>query len=251
MEKMMQLKFKPKFFISIYACCLFVFFAREAIAGESDASPSIQVTQNAHEFSPVITGTEVEHRFTLCNTGTAALDIINVYTGWGCLVASYPRRIPPGGTGEVTLKIKTEGEAGNFVKKTATVYTNAPDHATIVLTLTGKVLFPADITPKAARLMGEAGQKITAEIAITPSDLNPFDILSATAEDGTNIQFQMEKKTYAGKRFFTLLVKNRKAIPIRYFDKIILKTTSTLSPELQVRVYGIIRDASPNDAGGL
>jgi len=145
----------------------------------------------------------------------------------------------------VTLKIKTESEAGNLVKKTATVYTNDPAHANIALTMTGQVLGPADISPKAARLTGQAGQQIQTEITIIPPALNPFDILSATAENGENIQFQIAKKTAANKPAFTLLIENRNPEPGRYFDKIVLKTTSALSPELQIRVYGIIREASP------
>ena len=145
----------------------------------------------------------------------------------------------------MTLKIKTDSEAGNSVKKTATVYTNDPAHAAIALTLTGQVLSAADIKPIAARLLGQAGQQIQTKVTITPPELNPFDIVSATAEDGKNIRFQIEKKTDTGKRWFILLVINRKAETGRYFDKIILKTTSAISPELQVRVFGIIRDASP------
>ena len=148
--------------------------------------------------------------------------------------------------GEVTLRIKTDGQAGNFVKKTATVYTNDPTHATVALTMIGEVLSAADIKPISARLMGRAGQQIQTKVTITPPELNPFDIVSATAEDGTNIRFQIEKKTDADKRSFILLVINRKTETGRYFDKIILKTTSALSPELQVRVFGIIRDVSPD-----
>jgi hypothetical protein len=146
----------------------------------------------------------------------------------------------------VTLKIKTIGEAGNLIKKTATVYTNDPNHAAIVLTMTGQVLFPAEISPKSARLMGMAGTDIKAEIIITPQDGNPFEIVSVAAENGANIQFQIQKKAHAGKTAFSLLVKNQKTDTGRYFDKIMLKTTSTLSPELQVRVYCIIRDTTPS-----
>lgn len=150
----------------------------------------------------------------------------------------------------MTLKINTNGEAGNIIKKTATVYTNDPNHAAIVLTISGQVMFPADITPKSARLMGEAGTDIKTVIAITPPDGNPFDIVSATAETGENIRFQVQENHHAGKKAFSLHIKNQKTTPGRYADKIVLKTTSPLSPELQVRVYGIIREAGPKQAGG-
>jgi len=41
-----------------------------------------------------------------------------------------------------------------------------------------------------------------------------------------------------------LHVSNIKPYAGRYFDKITLTTTSKISPELMIRVFGIIRDAS-------
>jgi hypothetical protein len=144
----------------------------------------------------------------------------------------------------VTLKIKTDGKAGEQVVQNATVYTNDPKNPKIILTLIGDVVPAADIDPKAARLMGKAGEKIQLDIKITPPKNNIFDVTDVAAEDGGNIRFELEKKTENGIRVFILHISNKKPDPGRYFDKIIIKTTSAISPELQVRIFGIIRDAS-------
>ena len=144
----------------------------------------------------------------------------------------------------MTIKIKTDGKAGEKITQTATIYTDDPENSKIALTLTGDVIPPADINPQAARLMGKAGEKIQVDIKITPPKNNIFDITDVTAEEGKNIRFDLEKKMDKGNPTFILHVANVKPDPGRYFDKIILKTTSTVSPELQIRVFGIIRDAA-------
>lgn len=144
--------------------------------------------------------------------------------------------------GEVTLKVKTDGEAGKKIKQSATVYTDDPNNATIELTLTGKVLSAADVNPKVARLIGQAGDTIQIDVIITPPAINKFDITDVRVKDGANIRFKMEKKVKSDPQNFILHISNIKPDPGRYFDKITLTTTSTLSPEISIRVFGIIRE---------
>jgi hypothetical protein len=144
----------------------------------------------------------------------------------------------------VTLKIKTDGKAGEKISQIATVYTDDPENAKIELTLTGDVMPPADVNPQAVRLMGKAGEKIQADVTITPPENNPFDITEAAAEEGRNMRFDLEKKADKGGQTFILHVTNLKPDAGRYFDKIVLKTTSAISPEIHVRVFGIIRGTS-------
>ena len=82
------------------------------------------------------------------------------------------------------MKIDTDGEAGKKVTQTATVYTNDPEKAKIELKITGNVIPAADIDPKAARLMGSAGDTVEVDIKITPAQDNLFDITEVTAKEG-------------------------------------------------------------------
>ncbi len=122
------------------------------------------------------------------------------------------------------------------------MYTDDPNHSNIDLTLTGDVIAPADIVPMAARLIGTASSPIRAEITITPPTANPFEIIGAKAEDGKNIVVHLEKKSDPEALYFIVHISNLKKEPGRYTDKIILTTTSNISPELVVRVFGIIRE---------
>lgn len=142
----------------------------------------------------------------------------------------------------MTLKVKTNGDAGKKITQHATVYTDDPDKATIELTMTGSVISAADVNPKVARLIGQAGDTIFTDITITPPAINKFDITDVKAKDGTNISFKMEKKVKSDQKYFILHISNKKTDPGRYFDKITLKTTSTISPEISIRVFGIIRE---------
>ena len=104
------------------------------------------------------------------------------------------------------------------------------------------MIAPADIEPVAARLIGPAGASIKTEIRITPASINPFDILHAAAEDGAHFRFSLEKNRQSEPPHFILRLHNIRTSPGRYADRIILKTTSPVSPELTVRVIGIIRE---------
>ncbi|MCD6585198.1 MAG: hypothetical protein J7K96_05495 [Desulfobacteraceae bacterium] len=91
------------------------------------------------------------------------------------------------------------------------------------------------------RLIGKAGELLQTVVTITPPAINKFDITSVAAKDGTNIQFKMGEKVKSEPQQFILNITNIKPDPGRYFDKITLKTTSTISPEISIRVFGIIR----------
>lgn len=72
------------------------------------------------------------------------------------------------------------------------------------------------------------------------------------AKDGKNIAIHLEKKSDTGAPHFILHVSNTRKEPGRYSDKIILTTTSSISPEITVRVFGIIREPADKekDASG-
>ncbi|MBC2714514.1 MAG: hypothetical protein HF978_04320 [Desulfobacteraceae bacterium] len=98
------------------------------------------------------------------------------------------------------------------------------------------------MNPKVARLIGQAGDTIETDITITPPAINKFDITSVEAKDGAHIRFKMGEKVKSDPQRFILHISNLKPDPGRYFDKITLTTTSTLSPEISIRVFGIIRE---------
>jgi hypothetical protein len=98
------------------------------------------------------------------------------------------------------------------------------------------------VNPKVARLVGQAGNPILTDISITPPAINQFDITNVSVKEGKHIRFEMEKSTAPDPQRYILHISNTKKDPGRYFDKITLKTTSEISPEIIIRVFGIIRE---------
>lgn len=66
----------------IFICLTIALFAA-GYAGEGDPSlfPQARVENPVFTFSPVITGAEVVHSFSIANTGTTILNIPGVYAG--------------------------------------------------------------------------------------------------------------------------------------------------------------------------
>lgn len=60
---------------------LIIILSGYAGAKVPDPSPKAFIEQTTFEFSPVIAGTEVTHRFSIDNKGDAPLNIPGVYAG--------------------------------------------------------------------------------------------------------------------------------------------------------------------------
>ncbi|MEZ4549878.1 MAG: hypothetical protein R2874_05200 [Desulfobacterales bacterium] len=134
------------------------------------------------------------------------------------MAVSYARQLPPGGTGQITLKLKTDGKAGEIIRHQATLYTDDPENATILLTMTGKVVAPAEIDPKAARLIGPAGSPVHARVKITPVATNLFQITSMLPTGKTSLF--VWKKNQMPAPLFILDISNTRKDPGRYSDRL-------------------------------
>jgi len=105
--------------------------------------------------------------------GETGIDIF-FYHKSGCTAVSYPRQIPPGGEGKITLKADTTGYGGKKLEKIITVITNDPLNASISLTITGAVEKLVTIRPQRVRLTGPAEEPINASVDIIPEKKYAF-----------------------------------------------------------------------------
>lgn len=77
--------------------------------------------------------------FEFTNTGNAPLLISNVRTSCGCTRPTWPSEpIEPGQKGTISATYRASTRP-NYFQKTITVYSNDPEHATVMLTITGNV----------------------------------------------------------------------------------------------------------------
>jgi len=127
------------------------------------------------------------------------------------------------------------------MKKTAGVYTNDKNRPQQDLVISGPVDNFATIRPQHVSLRGYAGDPIKGVVTIISEKKYPFKILDARAQDGKNINFQLDEVKNSNGPAYELKVENLSQKTGRYYDTIVLKTDSKVRPELTVRVYGYLR----------
>jgi len=128
------------------------------------------------------------------------------------------------------------------VKKTATVSTNDKVRPQQELAISGQVENFATIRPQHVSLRGQAGDSITDTVTIIPEKKYPFKILEAKAQSGKNISVQLNENKNSNGATYQLKIENTSQISGRYYDTIILRTDSEIKPELNVKVYGYLRE---------
>jgi len=128
------------------------------------------------------------------------------------------------------------------MQKTANVYTNDKTHPQQDLVVSGRVENFAVIRPQHISLRGQVGDSITGMVSIVPEKKYPFKIIDVKAQSGKNISFQLDEIPKSNGPAYELKVENISQNSGRYYDTITLKTDSDVRPELNVKVYGYLRE---------
>ena len=128
------------------------------------------------------------------------------------------------------------------MKKTAGVYTNDKSRPRQDLVISGAVEKFATIRPQHVSLRGYAGDSIKSKVTIIPEKKYPFKILNAQAQKGENINIVLAEVKKSGGQAWELEVKNLKKKTGRFYDTIVLTTDSKVRPQLNIRVYGYLRE---------
>jgi len=157
---------------------------------------------------------------------------------------SFTRLIPPGEEGKITIKVDTNGYGGSRLNKNAVVHTDDPAKPRLTLILSGQVGEFATVIPKRVVLRGIAGQPIQGRVTIVPKEKYPFKITAAMARYGTKIQFKYEEIQPSNPKGYLLTIENLQTHKGRYADTIILKTDSSIRPEITIQVFVDIADTA-------
>lgn len=206
----------------------------------SQVAPEAFLPETQFEFKSVPDGTQVTHVFKIQNKGNAVLEIQKVRTGWGCTAVSYTKQIPPGGEGTITIKGDTSGYGGRLFKKKIIVETNDPKHSQLSLHILGNIERFVTITPRQIKLNATVGNTQKVSITVLPEKKYPFKILSAEADKGQFIRFEIKDVKKADRDAYLITVENTKTTKGRFFDTIKLKTDSEIRPMIDIWVHGNI-----------
>ncbi len=134
--------------------------------------------------------------------------------------------------------MNTEGFGGRSLSKATSIETNDKTNPNRTLIITGQVGSFAKIDPRRVSLNGTTEQELNAKVTIVPDPKYAFKVIEVKAEKGENIRVKLQKSENGAATAYVIDVDNTKTSAGRYTDKIIVKTDSTMRPEIQIDVYG-------------
>lgn len=115
--------------------------ARAQDSNPPQAQPRLEVAEATFDAGKAPAGTSVRHEFVVRNTGEGDLKIIRIKPGCGCTVVNYPRIIPAGGEGRITMKVSLSSQwAGERIRQASVMETNDPKARLTSLAITALVL---------------------------------------------------------------------------------------------------------------
>jgi hypothetical protein len=143
--------------------------------------PKVVCPQPAFDWGTVFTAQEVTHTYALRNEGGAELQITSVQESCKCTAVEYPKTIPPGGAGGITLKVETKDFQGPTVKQ-VTVFTNDPAAPKFLLQFGGLVRDVVRLAPRFPALRGViGGEQATTQFVVEKATDVPVDAFTLSA----------------------------------------------------------------------
>jgi len=133
------------------------------------------------------------------------------------------------------------------MKKSAEVYSDDKVNPVLKIQIFGNVEKFVTIIPRAVSLRGFVGDAIEKTVTIIPQKKYDFKITKVRARNGQYINFQLEEVEGAARTEYSLTIENSRTDEGRYSDLIILETDSKIQPEVNVRVYGNLRQRPAED----
>ena len=126
---------------------------------------------------------------------------------------------------------------------------NDPQTPRLRLGVSGDVEKFVTIKPRHVRLFGDVGATIKQTVTIVPEKKYPFKILETKARNGQFIKYELETQEGPAGTQYKLLIESTRQQAGRFMDSILLKTDSSIRPELRVNVFGLIRAPKKEGAG--
>jgi len=211
-----------------------------ALSGQ-DKTPSMVFDSPLKDFGKVLQGEMIKHVFSFSNQGSATLEILSVEPSCGCQAASLStKQIQAGQSGQIEVSIDTAGLTG-AIEKSVNIITNDPRRPSVSLSVRADV--QPEITISSPSIYFEKvpeGKEVTKEVIITVPAERSIKILSAESTDASVI-VKLEPVPDSDGKKVKLMATQRGDGKIGYrLERIIVKTTSYLTPELSV--YLIIRN---------
>ncbi len=191
------------------------------------------IVEPVFDAGKVDQGTTVTHDFIVKNTGDEDLLITKVATAWGCALADYDKAIAPGGSGKISLAVKTDAYSSP-IKKGAKVLSNAPDNSEASIQIKAHVVNYLKVSPPNVYIR-KSGDTFTDAVATITTDRElPLELEVTSFNIPENVKYTIDE-IIEGKTFkvtFSQIQKSDEA----YSGLLILKTNYKDKPTLRILV---------------
>lgn len=215
--------------------------AGAAVVADETPQPAIFIPQVNWNLGTVVERDHYEHVFSVENHGTADLVIEKVQPGCGCTAADFDKVIPAGKRGVIKLVIDGSKVHGSF-NKSATVYSNDPEHPTTSISLAGKETQHITASPSdKVYLEGHYGEPVEKTVVLTANeDGTDFKVTAASSSIDDEITYRLEpgpdKNQYTVKIF-----KNPKLPNVSTYGSLTLETNVQQAPEKVIQVQVVTK----------
>jgi hypothetical protein len=206
--------------------------SQDSSAGAIPNGSKIVFSEDCFAFGQVLSGTVVEHDFTIYNRGSVPVAIEKVSMTPPLLVTRMPRQVASGEEGKIHFKLDTANLEGEF-KAMILVSLNDPALPETQLTFTGRIVPAIELFPSPAFFVaGQRGKGKQASIEIANHESEPLTI-DKIEESTARFTTQLET-LIPGQRYRLTLSLNPNGPVGRASDTILLRTSSKRIPVLNV-----------------
>lgn len=195
--------------------------------------------ENLFFFGSVGAEEPVEHTFSFQNTTQEPLEIENVQMQPPLVATKMTSRVPPGGTGSLTVKLGTPREFGEFKSPVVLNFrSGAPEK---VFWMVGKVVRPIEFDPiKSFYVATERGKSKTMTLEIINHRKDPLDILRV---EGSSPRFTTHLETVKpGREYRLSLTLNGEGAAGRETDTLMLVTDSPDEPYIEIPTHTYVKE---------
>jgi hypothetical protein len=216
-------------------------FASANYAGQGTA-PSIAFEGSAKEFGKVAEGEVLTHVFNFTNEGKGPLHILKLEPSCGCTsVLLSEKTVAPGQIGRIEVTLHTRGLYGRLIKEIGVV-SNDPESPRVRLRLQALIVPELAISERSV-FFGSipAGQGATKEIFIEIPPEKDIEILSVKSTNQSVTVKLVPIPNTDNKRLRLVLTQVPEAKVGYHFGSIVLRTTSTINPQLMIPVRGFVK----------
>jgi hypothetical protein len=202
---------------------------------ESAQAPKMVLKERIFDFKQVYEGQTVTHNFLVFNQGDDTLKIERVKTTCSCSVVSFDSAIPPGGQGNVTVKVDTRGSDGRE-RWGVTIFTNDPKWKEATLDLRADVRSTIVLSASAVSFTGKSDVSSIRLVEIRSAIDRPLVIQPEAFDLQGKVDYRVEE-TQKGKSF-NVTFKNRPGPFDFYRGSLTFKTNFPEKREVTIWIFG-------------